>query len=202
MTINTVCGPLDISINKRFYDISHPAGAIRSFKVSTEPRIEGSTISWTAISDDSYNESVDYSYSVEIDECILIFNDYESAEKVLNIEDVRIQLSSIEYLLLTVIDLLCKSHVQSVSDDIRSVSETFELQMLSLRLRSEIYEHLDLSMLQEISDGCKSQFVKILSYSSLINSDLSCDILNAINAFKGYRNMLLTFKQDLLSYTI
>ena len=193
MTINTVCGPLDISINKRFYDISHPAGAIRSFKVSTEPRIEGSTISWTAISDDSYNESVDYSYSVEIDECISIFDDYESAEKVLNIEDVRIQLSSIEYLLLT---------VQSVSDDVRSVSETFELQMLSLRLRSEIYEHLDLSKLQEISDGCKSQFVKILSYSSLINSDLSCDILNAINAFKGYRNMLLTFKQDLLSYTI
>ena len=72
MLINSNDGPVDISLNTRYYDISHPFGAIRTFIVTTEPDDCDGIVCWTAVSDDCYREEIHVRLSSDNTNKILI----------------------------------------------------------------------------------------------------------------------------------
>lgn len=204
MIIKTVLGEVEVAVNQHFFDISHPYGAIRRFVTKSEPILEGKTVIWTAVSDDCYSEQLEFQISSERSEQNLLFPDYASANRYLSVEDIRIQLSSLEYSLLISIDILCgDSSVEYKLDKIKEISETFDLHVLVLKLRLESYEMFGLNELDDISALNKLCLDDIIGMNNVAQAEHCEIILSSIGRLKDLRERLIKLKDDfLLSYDV
>ena len=197
MLINCTVGTLDISLNTRYYDISHPSGAIRSFSVTAEPSECNGIISWTAVSNDCYKEEIHVRLSVDADNKNLIFKDYASAESFLVNEYIRIELSSIEYQLMSAIDVLCGKADSEMADTFKTFVDSIELHLLGLILKLDSYDDGMLEQIKDVSVGIKELSQRISSLKSSHRTEVYSIVLSLICSLQNYRDVIASMKEDL-----
>ena len=200
MIIETVKGSVEIHANMVYYDISYPFGAIRSFLAISDPVLEDDFICWEAKSEDCYSEVIKCRVQADQPDQTLIFNDYDSANRFLYLEDMRIQFSSIDYLLLALTDILC-SEIQ-VAEKISKMQEhvvTLELDILKLRLRLELYDNFGIDVLDAVSSGYKSVIDNLLSMTTSALPDTCGVLLESINKLKEYRQKVTMLRSEFIS---
>ena len=201
MVINNNDGIIDISLNTRYYDISHPFGAIRPFVVTTEPTECDGVVSWTAISDDCYREEILVRLSRDADNKDFIFKDHESANKFLVNEDIRIEFSSIEYQLMSAIDVLCNDAETNKAETFKSLIDSIELHLLILVIKLEPYDGMILDQVKEISNGFKEISKNTAGLKSAQQSDVYSTTLSFINCLKNYRDMVASIRETFAKLT-
>lgn len=204
MIVKTISGDLEIVANQLFYDITHPFGAIRGFVTISAPIIKGASVTWSAISDDCYNEQVEFEISKENASQNLLFPDFDSANRYLSMEDIRIQFSSLEYSLLTSIDILCGEY--SLEDKINRVQElgdSFDLHALILKLRLESYHMFGINELDEIMNSNKLCIDGLVRNSGCEPGEHYDSIFVSIGILKEQRAKIIKLKEAfLLNYDI
>lgn len=196
MIIKTICGEIEIEQNKLYYDISQPIGAVRSFIVISNPVLIGDSISWYAKSDDCYNEIVNCMVTLNQPEKILIFNDYESASRFLVSENIKIQLSSIEYQLMSIVGTLCDNINEEKIDYLKTVFESLELDLLTLKLKTEIYDISKTNLITDIYSRLNRIVEEILDLKTLTHLDSSILILSWVNQLKHFKEIIATIRKE------
>lgn len=195
MRVKTICGEIEIEPNKLYYDISQPLGAIRSFIAISDPVLVGDCISWYAKSDDCYNEIVNCVFTLNQPEKILIFNDYESASRFLVSENIKIQLSSIEYQLMSIVGTLCDNINEEKIEYLKIVFESLELDLLTLKLKTEIYDIGKINVISDISNRLKG-IIETPDLKALTHSDANILILSWVNQLKHFKEIIASIRKE------